>query len=80
MRSRSNRLGSIQRGVVQYLARCPKTGGMICSTTRAEEFRGLDLEQVERAIAALIRRGIVAKVGMLYVLTKVGALYAREAA
>jgi hypothetical protein len=62
------RLGKIQCDIVNYLARCPMTGGVICSTTKAEEFRGLDLEQVERSIAGLLRRGIIRRDGIRYVL------------
>lgn len=64
------RLGKIQRGIVSYLSRCPETGGVICSTTKAEEFQGLDLEQVERAIEGLLRRGIIRRKGILYILVK----------
>ena len=40
--------------VVAYLSRCGETGGVICSTTKADEFRGYDLDQVERAICAAL--------------------------
>ena len=64
------RLGAIQRLVVSYLSRCPPTGGAISSTTKAEEFRGLDLIQVERAIAGLTRRGIIRREGIRYLLVR----------
>lgn len=64
------RLGSIQRAVVAYLSRCPPTGGVICSTTKAEEFRGYDLNQVERAIDGLLRRSIIRREGICYVLVE----------
>jgi hypothetical protein len=54
-------IGPIQRDVIAYLSRCGENGGHIGSTTKAKEFRGYDLNQVERALAGLIRRGIVQK-------------------
>lgn len=63
------RLGKIQRDIIAYLERCePEIGGVICSTTRAPEFRGLDLAQVERALEALIRRNIVRRDGPIRLL------------
>jgi hypothetical protein len=64
------RLGSIQRDIVAYLSRCPPIGGCICSTTKATEFRGYELEQVERALAGLMRRGIVRRERIRYILTE----------
>lgn len=64
------RLGSIQRSIVAYLSRCGEGGGVICSTTKAEELRGLDLEQVERALAGLLRRGIIRRERICYVLVE----------
>jgi hypothetical protein len=40
--------------------------GYIGAVTRAPEFRGLDLQQVERSLSALTRRGVVRRVGILY--------------
>lgn len=60
------KLGAIQRSVVSFLSRAPKHRAVICSTTKAAEFRGLDLEQVERALQGLIKRGIIQKKGILY--------------
>ena len=60
------RLGSIQRDVVAYLARCGETGGFVGSTTKAAELRGYDLEQVERAL----RRGIVRREGIRHILVE----------
>jgi hypothetical protein len=63
------RLGKIQQDVVSFLARCGEGGGVICSTTRAAEFRGYDLNQVERAISGLLRRSIIRREGIKYILT-----------
>lgn len=63
-------VGSIQRSVLNYLARCGDVGGAICSTTKAAEFRGLDLDQVERAISGLLRRGMIRREGIRYILVK----------
>lgn len=64
------RLGPRQRDIVEYLRRGPVTGSVICSTTKAPEFGGLDLEQVERSLAGLIRRGIVRREGIRYILVE----------
>lgn len=48
------RLGDVQRNVVAHLSRCGETCGVTCSTTKAAEFRGYDLDQVERAICAAL--------------------------
>ena len=59
------RIGSIQRDILFFLARCDKeVGGYIGSTTQAEELRGYDLSQVERALTGLIERGLVRKEGI----------------
>lgn len=51
------KLGTVQQNIVNYLRR---TGGAkIASTTKASELSGYDLAQVERALAGLIKRGIV---------------------
>ena len=50
---------------MSYLKRCGPNGGYIGCTTKAEEFRGLDLEQVQRALKGLISRGIVRQEGPL---------------
>jgi hypothetical protein len=59
------RLGTIQRDVMAFLARNGGRG-YIGSITRAPEFRGYDLEQVERSLAALMRRGVIRRVGICY--------------
>jgi DNA-binding MarR family transcriptional regulator len=59
------RLGTIQRDVLAFLSRNGGKG-YIGSMTRAREFRGYDLEQVERSLASLIRRGVVRRVGICY--------------
>ena len=66
------RLGKIQRDIVAYLSSCGEHGGPICSTTKAEEFRGLDLAQIERSLTGLLRRGIIRREGPLprYLLVK----------
>lgn len=64
------RLGGVQRDVMLYLSRCPPQGAPICSTTKAAEFRGYDLEQVEQAIARLMRRNIIRKDGIRYVVNQ----------
>jgi hypothetical protein len=69
------RLGSIQRDVLAFLSRNGGRG-YIGSITRAPEFRGYDLEQVERSLAGLMRRGVIRRVGILYELiaaTETGA-------
>jgi hypothetical protein len=63
-------LGSIQRDVVAYLTRCGEDGGAICCNTTAEDFRGYDWEQVERAVTALIRRRIVRRDGIRYIVNR----------
>lgn len=61
-------IGAIQRNILLFLARCNKEeGAFIGSTTKAEELRGLDLLQVERALAGLTKRGLVRKEGIRYV-------------
>jgi hypothetical protein len=64
------RIGYIQRDIVAYLSRCGEGGGHIGPTTKAEEFNGLDLEQVKRSLDGLLRRGIVRREGIRYLLTK----------
>lgn len=61
------RLGSIQQSIMTYLNRCGPNGGFIGSTTKAPEFGGLDLEQVERSLSSLLRRGVIRKEGIRYV-------------
>lgn len=65
------RLGSIQQSIMTYLRRMPPTGGFIGSTCKAEEFRGLDLEQVERALAGLVKRRIIRKESIRYIINEV---------
>lgn len=62
------RLGHIQKNILSYLRSCPVTGGCICSTTKAVEFRGYDYEQVERALNSLLKRNIIRKEGIRYIL------------
>lgn len=57
-------IGSVQRNILMFLYRCGETGAFIGSTTRAEELRGYDLSQVERALEALIGRGLVRREGI----------------
>jgi len=64
------RLGSTQRNVVAFLTRCGETGAFIGSTTKAIELRGYDLKQVERAVAGLLRRGIIRREGIRHILVK----------
>lgn len=61
------RLGSVQKNVMTYLTRCGDLGGPVSSTTKAEELRGYDLEQVERAVAGLLRRKIIRREGIRYI-------------
>lgn len=62
------RIGAIQRRILFFLARCDReVGGYIGSTTKAEEFGGLDLPEVERALNALIKRDLVRKVGIRHI-------------
>ena len=64
------RVGTIQRDILFFLARCDKDiGGFIGSTTKAEELRGYDLPQVERALAALVKRGLVRREGIRSIAT-----------
>lgn len=67
---REVQLGAIQKGIITYLSRCGENGGAICSTTKAPEFRGLDLEQVERSLAGLIKRNIIYRDGIRYKIVK----------
>lgn len=64
------RLGHIQRNIVAFLSRCGEGGAFIGSTTKAQELRGYDLAQVERALTSLIRRRIVRKEGIRTVLVR----------
>lgn len=64
------KLGVIQKDILTYLERCKNGIGVICSITKAEEFRGYDLEQVERSINRLIDRGIIKHEGIYYKLTQ----------
>lgn len=61
------RIGKIQQDVLLYLARCGEKGGYIGQGTKAQEFQGLTLEQVERAIAGLLRRKIIKREGIRYI-------------
>jgi hypothetical protein len=61
-------LGSIQRNIVAFLSRCGAGGTFIGSATKAPELRGYELEQVERALAGLSRRGIVRREGIRTIL------------
>lgn len=63
------RLGPNQRKVISYLAACGTKGGAIWAGMVAREFRGLDYEQVDRAAAALLRRGVIRRDGIRYILT-----------
>ena len=72
LRSQKVRLGSIQRRIMSYLNRCGPSGGFIGATTKAIEFRGLDLEQIERSLACLLKRGIIRKDGIRYIAMKTG--------
>lgn len=64
------KLGSIQKDIVRFLDRCGSVGGYIGSTCKAEELRGLDWEQVERSLQGLLRRNIIRKEGIRYILVK----------
>ena len=64
------RLGHIQRDIVNFLSRCGERGAFIGSTTKAIDLRGYDLEQVERAVAGRIRRGIVRRDGIRTILVR----------
>lgn len=64
------RLGRVQRDIVAFLSQCGEGGGFIGSTTRAKELRGYGLEQVERATASLLRRGIVRREGIRTILVR----------
>lgn len=64
------RLGQIQRDIVDYLTRCGADGGYIGPLTKDDEFRGYDFEQVERSLAALMRRGVIRREGIRYVLSR----------
>ncbi len=57
----------MQRDVMTYLSRCGSFGGPVCSTTKAPELRGYDLEQVERALAGLLRRKIIRRESIRYI-------------
>lgn len=65
-------MGPIQRDIVAYLRRCGTGGGAICCLTRAQEFRGYCLEQVEEALERLLRRRLIKRVGIRYVLAQEG--------
>lgn len=62
------RIGSVQRNILMFLYRCPETGAFIGATTACDELAGYDLSQVERALAALIRRDLIYKEGIRYIL------------
>jgi hypothetical protein len=62
------RIGYIQKDIIAYLQRCGENGGFIGCTTKASEFAGLDWEQVERALQGLLRRSIIRKEGIRYIL------------
>lgn len=61
------KLGKIQSDIVAFLSRCER-GAFIGSTTKAKELRGYDLEQVQRSLAGLERRGIVRQEGICTIL------------
>ncbi len=60
------KLGKIQQDIIKYLSRCNNNYGVICSITEAEEFRGYDLDQVEKSLDRLIARNIVQRVRIGY--------------
>jgi hypothetical protein len=62
------RIGPIQKDILTYLKRYGKNGGFIGTTTKASEFAGLDWKQVERALQGLLRRSIIRKEGIRYIL------------
>jgi hypothetical protein len=62
------RIGPIQKDILTYLKRHDESGGFIGPTTKASEFAGLDWEQVERALQGLLRRSIIRKEGIRYIL------------
>lgn len=70
------RLGSVQTNIVMFLYRCREHGAFIGSTTACPELAGYDLSQVERALAALIERGLVRKEGIACHLTAVARNWA----
>jgi hypothetical protein len=62
------RIGPIQKDILTYLKRCDENGGFIGPTTKASEFAGLDWKQIERALQSLLRRSIIRKEGIRYIL------------
>jgi hypothetical protein len=62
------RLGSIQRDIMRLVERSdPEIGVFLGSTCKAEELRGLDWQQVDRAAQALVRRGILRREGIRFI-------------
>ena len=60
------RLGSIQKDIIKILRECnPDIGVFFGSTSKHRELAGLDLIQVDRALAGLERRRIIRKEGPL---------------
>lgn len=62
------KLGPIQKLILTFLSRCDREKGAFIGSTKAEELAGLDLEQVERALAGLLRRNIIKREGIRYIM------------
>lgn len=55
------RLGKTQKQIVAFLESCGEEGGYVFSAPRSGYLKGHDIEEVERSLAALEKRGIVVK-------------------
>lgn len=64
------RLGRIQQDVITVLRQAGSDGRFIGAGTKAVELRGYDLEQVERALDGLYRRGIIRREGIRTILVE----------
>lgn len=62
------RFGSIQKNILMFLYEAGEKGAFIGSTTKAKEFRGYNLNQVMSSLQKLIKRGIIYKEGIRYIL------------
>lgn len=62
------RLGSIQKNIVDVIKQNGTKGAYIGFGCRDKKLRGYDLEQVELAINRLLKRGIIRREGIRFIL------------
>lgn len=63
----SHPLGRTQKQIVDFLATCGPEGGYIRNASRGGFLRGYYLEEVERSMEALIKRGVLTRLSAVRV-------------